>query len=366
MKNNNSDEDRYICTHPFSWLEIQYHGNLYFCCDDWLNTKIGSLSEESLASIWNNEKAVKIRKSILDGSFTYCNKALCPFLNTKTGPVMKISDVVSHEIREAMHNNKTTLDYFPKELNFTYDRSCNLACPTCRDSFIMAKGEDKEIVDRVTEKIIKEALPFAEKIILLGSGDPFASPSSRDIIRSIDPKKMDQLKHIHLFSNAQLWTEKNWAKIKNIHPLVKTAEISIDAATAETYAINRRGGNFDKLLDNLSFISTLPISVQINFVVQENNYREMPAFIEIGQKHGFDIYFSSIVNWGTFSDKEFRRRAVHLPEHPKHNKLKKLLQDRMFRQKDVSIGNLTGILTEKVSIKQRLIRTKNSFSKDYV
>ncbi len=78
--------------------------------------------------------------------------------------------------------------------------------------------------------------------------------------------------------------------------------------------------------------------------------------LRLGQTFGFDIYFTSLVNWGTFSEKEFRRRAIHLPEHPKHNELNELLQDEMFRQEDVSIGNLTGILTEKVSMKQGMKR----------
>ena len=38
---------------------------------------------------------------------------------------------------------------------------------------------------------------------------------------------------------------------------IKHAHISVDAAHPDTYAINRRGGSFAKLLENLEFISSL-------------------------------------------------------------------------------------------------------------
>jgi hypothetical protein len=54
---------------------------------------------------------------------------------------------------------------------------------------------------------------------------------------------MPNLKMIHLHTNAQLWTSKLWETIhEDIRSLITEAEISIDAASSETYSINRRGG----------------------------------------------------------------------------------------------------------------------------
>ena len=52
-----------------------------------------------------------------------------------------------------------------------------------------------------------------------------------------------------------------WNSMKSIHPFVKVAEVSIDAATKDTYENKTRlNGNWDKLLDNLKFIAKLDLN----------------------------------------------------------------------------------------------------------
>lgn len=90
---------------------------------------------------------------------------------------------------------------------------------------------------------------------------------------------------------------------------------------------------------NLAFIATLQVTGKLSFVVQQNNWREIPAFIALARRFGFSAYLSQMVNWGTFSREEFRRRAVHLPEHPEYPALRRLL-DRVGKAGDVDFGNL--------------------------
>ncbi len=71
-----------------------------------------------------------------------------------------------------------------------------------------------------------------------------------------------------------------WSSIPAPTVLLSYADISIDASTPETYAVNRRGGRFEVLLRNLEFITSLrrdgPLTwLGINMVVQENNFEEM-------------------------------------------------------------------------------------------
>ncbi|HWO43631.1 MAG TPA: hypothetical protein VNO43_17720 [Candidatus Eisenbacteria bacterium] len=180
---------------------------------------------------------------------------------------------------------------------------------------------------------------------------------------------MPNLRHIHLHSNGLLWTEAMWRTIpEDIRVLIRSCEISIDAARSDTYAINRRGGNFSKLLANLNFISALrrdgPLEfVKISMVVQANNFREMPAFVRLGERFGFDsVYFSQLVNWGTFSDAEFRSRAVHLPAHPAHREFAQLLRSPSLKHPLVDLGNLTTIHADSTVTFRRPL----SFSKRIV
>jgi len=159
---------------------------------------------------------------------------------------------------------------------------------------------------------------------------------------------MPHLEQITLCTNAQLWTRKMWSTIpKDIQVLVKSASISIDAATAKTYSINRRGGDFENLLENLEFIRELrthgPLKhLMMSMVVQSNNYKEMRAFIHLGKRYNADVvWFSKIINWGSFSEYEYKDRAIHLPEHPCHSEFIDILNNEIFCDPIVYLGNLS-------------------------
>jgi hypothetical protein len=77
--NTEIDLKKYFCAVPFKNLEI--HTKVCFaCCPSWLPNKIET-SEIPLKDVWNSDPIVDIRNSIIDGSFKYCDKELCPYLS---------------------------------------------------------------------------------------------------------------------------------------------------------------------------------------------------------------------------------------------------------------------------------------------
>lgn len=337
-----------ICTNPFEWFEIHPDGQVFLCCPAWLKAAVGNLLTEPVEAIWNSPRAREIRRAVLNGTFARCNKKRCPRLAAPSPPVMPRDAITDAEVRDAVAGRKVVLPYGPKKLNLCFDRSCNLACPSCRSALHIARGPEAQRVDLLMGNLITGAGPSAEELIVSGTGDPFGSPAFRTLLRRIRPQDFPRLQRVHLHSNGQLWDAAMWQSMAAIHPLVRTAEISVDAATAATYAQNRRGGDFEKLLDNLAYLASLPIAVKISFVVQQNNFREIPAFAQLGARHGFAVYFSQLVNWGTFSREEFRRRAVHLPDHPEHRPFLAILKE-VAALDHVDIGNLSPLLTEAPS-----------------
>ena len=80
MNNKYSD---YICIRPFSEAQIMANGDVLGCCPSWVNNyKLGNLKKKSLKEIWNDKPAQEFRKSILDGSFRFCNENSCPLLQS--------------------------------------------------------------------------------------------------------------------------------------------------------------------------------------------------------------------------------------------------------------------------------------------
>ena len=68
----------------------------------------------------------------------------------------------------------------------------------------------------------------------------------------------------------------------------------------------------------------------------------MQEFILLGRRFGFDLVaFARIMNWGTFSDEEYQRRAVHLKSHPSHQEFREILQGEIFQEPIAYAGNLS-------------------------
>jgi MoaA/NifB/PqqE/SkfB family radical SAM enzyme len=338
-----------FCAKPFEWFEVTQlngRGGVYLCCPSWLKVPVGNLLQQSVAEIWNSPRAQQIRASILDGSFRYCDENRCPYLQTETGPVQETKHVTDPDLLAAIREQRTVLPYGPRKVICTYDQSCNLSCPSCRAGVIVETPNRDEIL-AIQGRLDREALGEADYLHITGSGDPFGSPFFRRWLQTMDRARMPKLERIHLHSNGLLWT-RMWTTIPaDVRALIRSAEISIDAARAETYAVNRRGGRFEDLLENLTLLRELrgrgPLEyLKISMVVQANNFLEMPEFVRLGQRFNVDnVYFSQLVNWGTFAEAEFRARAVHLPKHPRHAELVEVLHDPILSEPIVDLGNLT-------------------------
>lgn len=353
-------DSKYICTKPFTWLELGQDGECWVCCEAWQDKPIGNILKQPFKEVWNGKIAQDIRQSMYDGSYTYCNDN-CPFKKNNDGPIRLKEDIVKDELadkkfKNAINKELTVLPYNPLMINASYDRSCNLSCPSCRTQVIIAIGEEKNKILEIQKKMTNEFMHDCHYICVTGSGDPFGSPNFRKLLQELDPNKFPELWHIHLHTNATLWTPEAWSKLHKIHHLIKTTEISIDAMTKETYSLNRRGGNWNKLMENIEFISKLkvvifpeselqPLKVHISFVVQQNNWREMKDFVKFGHKYNFHVTFSKLINWGTFSEEELRDRQVHQPNHPEHKEFVKFIRDPIFAKDKVQLGNLRHLLS---------------------
>lgn len=331
----------YICTIPFKRLEI--HPGIYtLCCPEWLKKHLPK-GFDNLNNVWNSDEAIEIRKSILDGSYKYCSHITCPHLSELKNLKNKIVSPIKH--RNELDTNfwddydaqTGKMKIGPKNIHMSFDLTCNYKCPSCRvDMFV----ENSDGIKRINNTIDEMENLFAkdlELIYTIGSGDPFASVGFRNYLRNFDPKKYPKLKTIMLHTNASLWNKKMWDSMPNVHKYVTTCEISIDAATKDTYEnVTRLGGNWDNLIENLKFIATIPNLkvVRTSFVVQNNNYTEMETFLKtmraIFPKNG-KVYFGRITKWPHISDGAFKLLDIADIEHPEHhlflNELKKVAHD---------------------------------------
>ena len=310
------------------------------------------MQQKSVKEIWNGKAAQQIRRSILDGSFRYCDADVCPYLQKIDGPVQPVEDVQDEGLREIIRNQITAVSEGPSDIICCFDQSCNLSCPSCRTHVIMEIVHADAIFD-IQKRLEDQALGDAKLLYITGSGDPFGSPFFRRWLQTMQRAKMPNLEYIHLHTNGLLWTERMWASIpEDTRALIKASTISIDAATPGTYAVNRRGGNFATLLKRLEFISRLRAEgtlsyVELHMTVQANNYREMPAFVELTRRFDFDrATFHKMLDWGTFSPEEYAARAVQFPLHPEYIQFLQMLGDPRLEDPLVNLSNFTELKHE--------------------
>ena len=62
------------CLSPFVMIEVGLNGDVRMCgCGSWMPAVVGNLTESTLTEILSSELAQKIRQSIIDGTYHYCN-----------------------------------------------------------------------------------------------------------------------------------------------------------------------------------------------------------------------------------------------------------------------------------------------------
>lgn len=320
------DRSKYLCPIPFRFSEITNDGQ-FLCCPGWL--PIDVKKTDNYLTNFNSKLSQEIRESILDGSYKFCKEDLCPHLASYNNGNLPPLFVPS----QAELFKKPVL----KGINFGFDISCNLGCPSCRSEFINFVGENRIKMDKILDNIINQVGDTLERIVLCGGAEPFFSKTMLRFMREFDPTKFPNLKHIHLHTNATLWNKNSWNLIKPIHDYVHSCHISMDAGSEEVYKVVRKGGNWKSLMKNIDFILSLNQIkyMKFSFVTQQRNYKDMINFYNLihekmkNKNKNFKILFAAIVKWGEFmSQNTFEQHEIQNKNHKEHelflNELKKV------------------------------------------
>ncbi len=317
------DKKDFVCLQPFEFTEF-FDYKTHMCCPNWLPVDLGD--PINIKDTWVSDLANEVRKSMIDGSYKYCIESRCPKL---TGLKEGKSEGFMPKA-EFMRNIEKYNDPVPRSVKFNFDQSCNLQCPSCRIEKINYSGDKRTRTEMILQSIEEQLSEGLEHIECTGSGDPFFSRTFKKWLMTFKPSMYPNLKSIHLHTNGTLWNESNWSKMKNVQKFIKSAEISVDAATKETYENHTRiGGKWEDIQSNLRFIATLPNLevVTMSFVVQNANYKEMEMFHKMSEEifdetHiNWQIFFNRVVNWGTFSPETFKMVDVGNPEHPNYTEM---------------------------------------------
>lgn len=327
----------YTCRYPFERIEILPRGEVYTCCSGYIkhNYYIGNIYEEheSFEEIWNSDKAKKLRYSVQEGNFEFCQK-ICRFFHmpaSKDNPIVPKNKTNIYQSWEKYAVNTT-----PKYIMLSCDESCNLHCPSCRSSVrAMNREESDRLFNRLME-VVRPMLNDCELLSALGTGELFASKALSRFFSTLTANEFPKLS-LNLTTNLQLLNKEKWDEFANLLDFHKVMRVSVDAASKETYEKNRLGGTWEKLQENLSYLCKLRNTpeahvdwIGLNFVVQGNNYHEMEDFVAMAKNLGVDaVEFQRLGNWGTFSEQEYKSNDVLDHNNPRYAEVINILKEIM-------------------------------------
>lgn len=288
--------DNIICLKPFYFMEFAGYGEVFSCCPGWIKEGIGNIKVNTIEEIWNSPKNQFIREKMLKGEWADICKPICPIINKylATGESIKLDDLhrdhcITPELESEIKAGKTILKSMPTYFNFSNSGICNLDCIMC---CWRCMKEDTIAVQKAYDDV-SPYLRNAREIILSGGGDPFVRPDTRKMLLEFNRVSYPQLK-INLLTNGVL-LPKFWERIKHLN--FGYINVSIDAATKETYEKIRRRSKWEALLFSLSVIKENKEKfdfVTINMTVMKENYREIPLFVELGKDFGFNVSFQRV------------------------------------------------------------------------
>lgn len=312
-----------FCNRPYDHMHITYGGKTSVC--GWANQKlIGNLSKQTVEEIYQNTDVEEVRRSIEDQSFEYCHKASCPYLSNNLLP-----DLTPHQFKK---EKEKCLSKGPTNFNIAYDYTCNHACPSCRNGLFVTDPTYRKMMKTLEQNLLPH-LGNAKYIEACGNGDIFSSKYMMDLLTRVKPDDKNCL--IELETNGVL-VKRNWDKVAHLEEYKLRVIVTPNSFERETYKI--LSGGFDNLsqtLESLDFLAQLRQENKvkefiITMVVQQENFREVPSFVEtcLERFKADKIQLRPLLPWfHLHHDSNFETKDLTNPKHPNYKEFVEIMKN---------------------------------------
>lgn len=175
------------------------------------------------------------------------------------------------------------LSYLPDGLWLSITENCNFRCVGCYTEGLFKKTYVTP--DEVRRMV--EGNPGAFRYVSLTDGEAFLHPQLCDIIEICREAQPEAL--IDLVTNASIPPK---GRFRQALTMVDSLGVSIDGACSETYEAIRRGGNFDRFLQNTREIVAIrsesgnPRVLEFSFTAMTTNIGELPEVVRLAAELG--------------------------------------------------------------------------------
>ncbi len=183
---------------------------------------------------------------------------------------------------------------------------CNLKCPMCM-RHVPEKWDASDAAPEILQSVL-DASPFVHSVVPGGTGETLLYENLVEVIGEFK-RRMPEDSQVGFNTNGTLMTEQAASRL--VDAGVNWITFSVDGASKPVYERIRLGSNFEAVTKNIAqtvkYRNTSGrknLLLQSNYVIQEENVHEIPAFAELAGSLGLDsVTFSHIRD---FKSGEFR------------------------------------------------------------
>lgn len=181
---------------------------------------------------------------------------------------------------------------FPSMVEIEITTECPLQCVICEHTYW---NEPSRHMSFKQLKYIVDQFPPLKGTALTGIGENLTNPDLSRMYDYLRRRRGGYGTFIELYDNFYLMTEKRAKEILNAR--LDRILVSLDAATAETYAVLRPGADFKRVMHNIKRFMVLRQhtdwvpQIIFHFVVTRPNFSEFGDYIELAHSCGADGVF---------------------------------------------------------------------------
>ena len=145
----------------------------------------------------------------------------------------------------------------------SHDRSCNLSCSSCRREILVADKDEVARLNELFESTLAPLLREADSVHVTGRG----TPSARALSLRVETVESEGVPAPAVDAADQWRTVRSQGMGGTRARGAGEQRPGIDRRCDQTtYSVVRRGGSFERLLDNLAFIAELRRERRIGFL----------------------------------------------------------------------------------------------------
>ena len=205
------------------------------CADPYGRRVLGDTRTETVSAVWTGGRAASLRRDINGGGSKFCGD--CPLKL----PLKK---------DEPAPERPLDVGPLPSRLYIECTAACNISCAQacCAPETGITRTRQAGMLDFDTfSRVVDEAGPSLVRIDFFNYGETFLHKRAIEMCEYIKAR----LPQVYLYTSTNGLAFKDGQVARLVHSGIDEVTFSIDGATADSYAVYRQRGDFDRAVANL-------------------------------------------------------------------------------------------------------------------